>query len=509
MAVPNRFDLVQKTFTRQAWDLSSIEGIGRFTEAVAVELHTSDQRWGHLRKSGGTQYNGHAANAVLYLSDAAGQSTAVDICRIQPPEQGFIRWNPDEPRYSPGDWIKPVPTEPAPLHQTRLGASLFWLLGGYRSYRVQLSENLRWYRQELGADFVRGFVVLGGDLFGGNDPWSRLATNWRDPGFVSFLREVADYVDDHGLRVAWTLVGGRAQVPDESSQAALVDRVLDGLASQLDTVEYFEPWNEYLVNNGVRHELRAMARRLKAGLPRGFPIALSSPNCVMGGRATAQEVRDELFAMYGGDSGANLVTIHSTRPEPIWRCETVMPLVRAMLPSFSIAEGEPRGPAASAGGDVDSPAILAEDYASAIRVKARSYVYHSMAGIWGGHCDPAFPSQNAVSNVWEHRNAAQIAAALKALRQTGSIPTIPVPGDPMKPYPEESGPNAWWPAIEEKMAGLYKRAFEEGKRSTPDPDWAAFRWSARMAYDIAVGVTKETAAEKHLKDLAKALGVAA
>jgi hypothetical protein len=97
----------------------------------------------------------------------------------------------------------------------------------------------------------------------------------------------------------------------------------------------------------------------------------------------------------------------------------------------------------------------------------------------------------------------------------GGTPTIPVePVDPVCPIcppipPKQSYPDepTFWREYELQVVALYQRAFDEGKRGSPDLDSAAFRWFARPAYDIGSGVTKEAAVAGHLAALARALGL--
>jgi hypothetical protein len=337
--------------------------------------------------------------------------------------------------YADGRFILPAgvsPPPPPPPDTTRLGASLFWLLRGYVDYRPQLDANLRWIKHELGADFVRALLVVGGDEFTApdgerHDPWRDASVPITTPGIVDLVAQATDYVyQTHGLKVHWVLVGGRHQVQTEAAQDLVVDGVALALGTRLHAIELLEIWNEYRVNGGTAPELQRMARRLRSHLP-SAPIALSSPDSVMGGNASFEEVQAELLTLYDDDSGANVVTIHPTRPEPIWNAETLGPLVE-LSGDFTIVVGEPRGPGASAGGDVDDPQVIAADYQSAIRAKARGYVFHSMAGVWGGHCHPAWPAKNAVANIFDHANAPAIAAALKALRH-GDTTDPPPPTD--------------------------------------------------------------------------------
>jgi hypothetical protein len=88
--------------------LDSHERCGEFVEYVAPFLHAHDANFGHLKKHPGqTQYNGHAADAVLYK--ATGQ--AVDIIgasKIASPQNpGTPAWGVDIPRYTAADWINP------------------------------------------------------------------------------------------------------------------------------------------------------------------------------------------------------------------------------------------------------------------------------------------------------------------------------------------------------------------------------------------------------------------
>lgn len=490
MPVPNDLPIVEQVFNRGRYDLTTAEGCGTFVEACAIALNAKDPRWGHLRKRPGQkQWNGHAHDGCLYLSDTPGQSQFVDFIVGAEGPNPSLGWNPDIPRYSKEDWYAPTPV---PTNSTMLGCSFFWLLAGVQKYRGQVDMNLMWVRNSLGADFIRAFAVLGWDFFSGIDPWADLATNWRSTNFVRNVRNATNVAAEHGLKVAWTFVGGRAQVPDQASQFMLVDRMAEALNPIIDRIPYVEMWNEYLVNNGTSAELRAMARRAKGLFPDGFPIALSSPDCIMGGQADPNEVSEEINRLYGGDSGANLMTIHPTRPEPLWNAATIKGFGMWKGP---IVNGEPRGPGASAGGDVDSPAIIAGDYDMDIKAGAVAYVFHPKPGIWGGHC-VGFPAQNDPANIYEVRNATQIASALKQLRQTGTTPTIPVGGS-MIPYPNE---NTFWLAYETRVKALYNAVGRE-------PDLQAFRWFTRPSYDIGAGMRTEDARGKHLLELARALGV--
>jgi hypothetical protein len=64
-------------------------------------------------------------------------------------------------------------------------------------------------------------------------------------------------------------------------------------------------------------------------------------------------------------------------------------------------------------------------------------------------------------------------------------------------YPDE---NTWWAELEREQAALYAQAGQS-------LNWAAFRWSARTAYDIGAGMDPEASKQKHLAELRAALGL--
>ncbi len=113
MAAPNLQHVIEPLAS--GYDLSTKEGVGQFTEVAVAALHQIDRRWGHLRKNPGqTQYNGHAHDGALYLSDTPGQSQFVDFVANAEGPNARVYWNPDTPRYSQGDWFAPA-SSPAPI----------------------------------------------------------------------------------------------------------------------------------------------------------------------------------------------------------------------------------------------------------------------------------------------------------------------------------------------------------------------------------------------------------
>lgn len=490
MSVPNHEAVIHQVYTSGSWSFTTIEGYGLFTEACVSALHGVDARWGHLRKNPGqTQYNGHAANAALYLSDAPGQSQAVDFIRLElpPPPTPTLRWLVDEPRYSASDWFAPEPVTPC-----LLGCSLFWGMAGVRSHLERLLPNLEWITSALGADYVRTFAVVGGDLFNGADPWRDAGSFIAWPDWSRLLGQYTDLCyDQFGLKVEWTLFGSRGQTPLLSDCEQVVAEFLKMAAMRPHKLALVEVWNEYNINGAASADLRHLARQLRRGLPAEVPIALSSPGAVHA-CASVSEIHAEVRKMHEGLPEATAITPH-------WcRADHVAPDLGPSAPA-SRYSNEPRGPGASGGGDVDDPATLANDYRAAKAAGYTGYVYHPLGGIWGGMCHPQWPEQNRWPDVFSSPNANATAAQLKAIRLQQPAPPLPDPGDPDVPLPPYDEPwisNVVRPAVIDR----YTQA------GHPLDDLYPV-WITRTLYDHNAGMTKDASLAKHLAELEDALGL--
>ncbi len=118
--VPDHSAVVEALYETGAFSLATKTSCGIFTDAAARALHSVDPNFGHVvKRPGQNQYpdqNGHAVDAVLYRSDAPGQSTAIDLIRAVPDddetapgEAPGLNWGEDIPRYSVSDWRDPGP----------------------------------------------------------------------------------------------------------------------------------------------------------------------------------------------------------------------------------------------------------------------------------------------------------------------------------------------------------------------------------------------------------------
>lgn len=140
------------------FDLSTNEGCGTFTEAwVKFARSNGWDKVGHLKKTGGTNYNGHPNDAFLWGEKASnGLLSAVDIighAEAKPPYNSNNpapepAWQIDEARYTTDMWYAEpgVPTEP---HKT-----VPWV--GYNEEKFQFLKRQLAYdyaRRPQGADF--------------------------------------------------------------------------------------------------------------------------------------------------------------------------------------------------------------------------------------------------------------------------------------------------------------------------------------------------------------------
>ena len=522
MAAPDDSAIVRAVAAAKHYDYTTKIGSGRFLEDVVQALHKHNDKWGHLKKLGGqNQWNGHAVDNPLWFE--AGRSQAVDIIAASESTNAHLSWAPDQPRAIYDErWYPPTGPDGfrLPPHHTRLGASLFWLMAGFRGYRQQLEANLEWIRDELRADYIRAFAVVGGDEYqtgsgGRADPWQYAGSFLSWPDYDQVFAGAHDLAASYGLKVAWTLVGGDAQVPSigqrgapvqvstVESQVGLCDRIANLLLqnNRLASTELLECWNEYTITGGTREGLRAMAARLRQRLGSGVLIALDTPETAMSSAGEADKLPGDTTYLYGG-SAATCITPQWARDEPN---------PRHMGPDAPAAwySHEPRGPGASAGGDTADPLYLADDYMQSCMViangppqPARGYLFHTKAGVWGGHCNPAWPAENAHANVFDHDPSGAIASALSTVRAGGTVspgdPSHPIdPGEPDVPIPPYDEPwitNTVRPAVIAKYDA----------HNHPLDDMYPI-WITRTQYDHDAGMSQQASLDKHLAELEKAL----
>ncbi len=120
VSVPDYSQSVRDIAATGGYKLDTKEGDGIFTRACARIMHKVNARIGHLRKNEGQNHvtdlatsERHAVDNILFLDDAPGQSTAIDLVSSSETPEARPSWGPDTPRYSASDWFAPAPITPS------------------------------------------------------------------------------------------------------------------------------------------------------------------------------------------------------------------------------------------------------------------------------------------------------------------------------------------------------------------------------------------------------------
>lgn len=337
---------------------------------------------------------------------------------------------------------------PAPTHDTERGVTLFWAHAACRDGGAELErfrKNVEAASTTLNARYVRWFMCVGGDYYSGVDPWQEVGAFFDAPQHYEHCVKVVNVLKEFGLRSHLTLTGSRSQSETDSQRNAICDRAARLVAEVgADHFKVIETHNEYRVNGSESHDCRNMARRLRGQVPAGFPIALSSPDSVMGSTHNEAEVKTEIEKLYSADCGGNVLTWHETRPPtegapplPYWDGVRMKAMVSGgNFPSLGVPQvilsGEPIGPGSSVYSTTD-PGHMAAMNQRAIDAGASGWTWHSMPGVWGGRCYGT-PSENQWANIWEVPNFEAQGEALRGL-DAGLAPPQPIPPTP-QPGPE-------------------------------------------------------------------------
>ena len=258
-----------------------------------------------------------------------------------------------------------------------LGASLFWGVWGYDHDRARLVRHFDVLRSH-GFDFVRVLGVVTGPS------WSDRAADPRAPGYDRAIVGLTDLAFEHGLRVAWTIFGDTAAVPDAASRLSVVDRfaaMANGREEKIFSVEIAnEGWQNGF--GGNLGELEDLARHLKGRT--SLLIAPTSPPPPLG-------CGSALTSLYGAGA-ADFLTLHFDRniasPEGSWG-PVRQPLMwsshvaacRGKLP-VAAANGEPIGPQSSVVSE-DDPLRVATGAVVTYTAGLPIYVLHTGPGVRG------------------------------------------------------------------------------------------------------------------------------
>lgn len=277
-----------------------------------------------------------------------------------------------------------------------VGASLFcapWLL---KHDPDKLDANLDWLADRK-VDFVRYILELSGQY------WRDREQNPLESGFDQRLADLIDRVYSFGLRSQVTIFGEWEHSNTQAKRHAVVNMVARVINGREPKVMYVEIENEG--GKPGRHndmaEIRNLAALFKSREP-NILVALTSPTD-----------RDHARELYEG-GGADVFTFHDQRSavnEGLKHGDVAgIPGIPALRSS-----GEPRGPGASASGDVSDPATLASDFRKTINAKIGAYCYHSRAGVGMGSRHWPEP------NLWSHPTADAAVRAIIRSRDEFSV----------------------------------------------------------------------------------------
>lgn len=441
--VPNRIDLVRTAAEKWPAEFLAAGQKGHpqqhaFVQRLAAYM---EQQTRGTHEGGRWGLNGKRGNVDDFSDDSIayrGAGIAVDrahdnepmeiidvIARSGTPDAAPA-WQPG--LGGPGDvgaWVAPdlsvIGEEP--LTVTRLGFGWFSVMAGLKFWPNDVIRNHAWLRQHLAPDYFRIMTIVEGRDHGDPDPWRDAGSFLDWPDWRSRYREAVLLFASGNAKTLPTIFGGRNQTPTMGDKLRAIDRFVEATDGLWDHIELVEVVNEFRVNNFTAEEVRELGRHLRSQLPPGFPMALSSPHLAhnhtdRGKVPTEREMRASFDELYGGDAGgANRITIHVSRdPESRWSDPANF---NAFLPNLPKVSGEPRGPGASAGGDVSDPDAIAADYKAARQAGWAGYTAHTAWSVFNGRLPHEYKQGGRYSemNVWDHSNMEAIAHRLRGLRR--------------------------------------------------------------------------------------------
>lgn len=515
MSVPNDIAIIRSVFDPKKHDPTTKMGCGLAVEDFARALKTHDPRYGLLKKpnslGGANKWNGHGVDVVCFKQ--GGRATAIDVFRAGESSEAELGWNPDqEGRYLESDWMDVSQAAPfvLPQHSCRLGASLFWYFGAFHrakhgepQFMEKIDRNADWIVNDLHGEYVRDYSTTGGSVVPGpnQDPWALIGSFYRWPDWAETIAEGIDYLfDKFGLLHAITFVGEAAQFSGESEILRMVDDMAEIIRPRAHKVWFGEMWNERVVTGGNDDIVRKMGERFYSRLP-SMPFALDTPTYAMGGLAEGglEPLQLEMANMHRG-SHASVTTPQWNRSEP--NPLDLGPTAARMLH----ISHEPRGPGASAGGDVHNPLPLMHDYIQAIiadkihmagSVPYAGYTLHSKAGVWGGYCNTAWPGENQLTDWYSLPTAKGIAYYMSSVR-AGKMPDADPDPEPPVPIP---GYDVKWilDVVRKAIVDEYAKPRPNHPNGFPLDDGYA-DWIARTEHDYCGGMGQNDSLNKHVAE---------
>lgn len=357
----------------------------------------------------------HDVTAADVVSGAGGPSPFIqyqDITAPSPPGAGAIYVDPfSRPTHVPYDTPQPV--------RCKLGYSSFILPGLVKHDPGLANRVCRIYTQNGGGSCLRVIAhTPRSNADGSPGVFHTVGIEWSDPDFLDVLRRTDDLLWSYDLLWHLVFTAGIRGIESDAAQDLLVDRINDAFVGRPGRRLLDEMANEYEVNGLNTAILRRMCRRNHPSSTKGRWVALSSPNAAHNGG----DLPDEVRRMHEGLPESNAITVH-------WdRAINRPPDLGPFAPPTVIC-GEPRGPKASAGGDVNDPRLIVGDMQAAEHASYVLYHGHSDSGFinnwaWPGpmHDGAGNPTHGHWPTYLDHARGGEILLALKTYHETGQVP---------------------------------------------------------------------------------------
>jgi hypothetical protein len=477
---------------------------GEFLQRVCNEPECTAERVGLLHKDAGengyTFPNGERTShdviawpngeRVDIIQSAGGHpAPGGPAWGVIPPDQ----WRPANVYVDVSSWPiydSGTPHDAGPTGVCQVGWGWFCLMTALAEWPDEAKANMEWIINEINPSCVRVMLAVEGESHAtGGDP-----DVWRDAGvfitedWENRYKQMLDVVGGLGRQVHATVYGGRNQTPTESDRNRFHDRIIAASQGRWEAIRSFECANEYKVNKWTPAEVRAMGRDLRAKLPAGFRLSLSSPDAAHAGSGDmSNEVMEASFEeLYGGSdhAGANECTIHTMRDGGKWSDPFSYNMFMPDLPKIN---NEPPGPGSSAGGMYTDAAGVEKDLTNTQGAGWVLYMGHSEWCVWNGHLPTEYYNGwREIRNVWEQPHMPDIAKVLSG--GTNYVPEIPEM--PLPTYDEGWIMNTVRPAIVAKY---------DEHQAAVDDGYAA--WVARTQYDYHAGMSQQDSLDKHLAEL--------
>ena len=292
----------------------------------------------------------------------------------------------------------------------------FCWMRAWADWPGECQQNEAWILGEINPATYRVMLAVEGESHGTPDCWRdagvRIDTTWEDR-----YKQMLDHVGAQGRRVHATVYGGRNQTPTHDDRRRFHDRIVAASAGRWAAIQSFEMMNEYAVNRWTAEEVRSAGRDLRAKIPAGTHLALSSPDAAHGGSGanpTNEEMEASFDELYrdADHAGADYITIHTMRDQGKWSDPYAF---NAFYGSMRKVNNEPPGP-----GSVPAACTPTRTRSRPISRNTKgagwaAYVGHREWCVWNGHLPVEYHNGwREVRDVWALPHMPEIARVLKA-----------------------------------------------------------------------------------------------